>query len=59
MANIIVKAKVLIPFTDKHTGKKYEKVGEIIDISAKRFNEITSKDKLIELVEEEEATTKK
>ncbi len=56
---IMVKAKVLIPFTDKHTGKKYEKVGEIIEISAKRFNEITSKGRLIELVEEEAATTKK
>ena len=55
----MVKAKVLIPFTDKYTGKKYEKVGEVIEVSVKRFNEITSEDKLIELVAEEEKATKK
>ena len=34
-----MKAKVIIPFIDKHTGKSYKK-GEIIDISPERFIEI-------------------
>ncbi len=54
----MVKAKVLIPYTDKNTGKKHVK-NEIIEVSAKRFNEITSKGRFIELVEEEEPTTTK
>ena len=48
-----MKVKVLIPFTDKVTKKKY-KVGEIIEVTAKRFNEITEKGKLICPVEENE-----
>lgn len=53
-----MKAKVLIPFTDKHTGKTYKK-GEIIDsISAERFNEITRKGRYIEAHEDAPATTK-
>ena len=47
-----MKVKVLIPFTDKHTGKKHNK-GEIFDVSAKRFNEITEKGKLVEPIDSE------
>lgn len=50
-----MKAKVLITFNDKYTGKQYKK-GDVIEVTAKRFNEITSKGKFIQLVEE--ATTK-
>jgi len=46
-----MKVKVVIAFTDKHTGKKY-KAGEVIDVTAKRFNEITAKGKFIQPVEE-------
>ena len=46
-----MKAKVLIPFTDKYTGKKYAK-GEVIEVSAARFNEITKKDRFVEAYEE-------
>ncbi len=50
-----MKAKVLIPFTDKVSGKKYEKKGEIIpDMTAKRFNEITAKGNYIEAFDETE-----
>lgn len=47
-----MKAKVLIPFRDKETKKAYKK-GDIIDVTAKRFNEITAKGRFIQLVEEE------
>lgn len=47
-----MKAKVLIPFTDKYTGKTHKK-GEIInDITAERFNEITRKGRYIEAYED-------
>ena len=46
-----MKVKVLIPFCDKYTGKTYKK-DEIIEITVKRFNEITLKGKYIELIEE-------
>ncbi len=46
-----MKAKVLIPFTDKYTGKEYKK-GEIIEVTAARFNEITKKDRLVEAHDE-------
>lgn len=46
-----MKVKVLIPFTDKHTGKKHYK-GETFDASASRINEILAKGKYIKLVEE-------
>lgn len=52
-----MKAKVLIPFKDKETKKAYKK-GDIIDVTAKRFNEITSKGKFIQLVEEDEKPAK-
>ena len=53
-----MKVKILIPFTDKHTGKKHKK-GDIFDISAKRFNEITTKGKLVELIDDEKEPEKK
>ena len=46
-----MKAKVLIPFTDKVTGKKYAK-GAVIDVTADRFNEILKKGALIEATED-------
>lgn len=46
-----IKAKVLIPFNDKYTGKKYAK-GDIIEVTPVRFNEILKKDKLIEAVDD-------
>lgn len=52
MANTI-KAKVLLPFTDKETNKQYKK-GDIINLTAKRFNEVRRKGKYIEVLEEPE-----
>lgn len=52
-----MKAKVLIPFKDKETKKAYKK-GDIIDVTVKRFNEITKQGKFIELVEENEKPAK-
>lgn len=46
-----MKAKVLIPFRDKVTGKKH-KSGDVIDVSAKRFNEIAEKGKFLILMEQ-------
>ena len=46
-----MKAKVLIPFIDMFTGQYHEK-GAVINVSAKRFNEITKKGRFIEVVEE-------
>lgn len=45
-----IKVKVLAPFFDKHNGKKYEK-GDTIEVSPERFNEILTKGKLVEAVE--------
>lgn len=53
-----MKAKVLIPFNDKYTGKEYKK-DDVIDVTAKRFNEITKKGKFIQLVEESAAKENK
>ena len=47
-----MKAKVLISFRDKET-KKIHKIGDVITVTTKRFNEITSKGKYVEAVEEE------
>lgn len=47
-----MKVKVLIPFRDRETKKKYKK-GDIIDVTAKRFNEITTSGRYIQPVEEE------
>jgi hypothetical protein len=46
-----MKAKVLIPYTDKETGQKRKK-GDVFNITAKRFNEITAKGRYIEAVDE-------
>ena len=46
-----MKAKVLIPFTDKET-RQTRKKGEVFNISAKRFNEIVGKGRYIEAVDE-------
>ena len=50
-----MKVVVLIPFCDKYTGEQYKK-GDVFNITAKRFNEITQKGRYIQLVEEEEST---
>ena len=47
-----MRAKVLKSFRDKYNQKVY-KVGEILNISKKRYEEILKVDKLIEKVEEE------
>lgn len=47
-----MRAKVLKSFRDKYNHKVY-KVGEILNISKKRYEEILKVDKLIEKVEEE------
>ena len=54
----MIKVKVLIPFNDKYTGKQCKK-GEILELTAKRINEINRKGSFIELVEEETTTAKK
>lgn len=36
-----MKVKILIPFTDKHTGKEYKK-NDIVDFTAQRINEFLS-----------------
>lgn len=53
-----MKAKVLIPYTDKETGQKRNK-GDVINITAKRFNEITAKGRYIEAVDEPVNTNNK
>ena len=47
-----MKVKVLIPFRDKETKKEYKK-GDLIDVTVKRFNEITANGRYIQLVEDE------
>ena len=47
-----MKAKVMIPFSDKYTGKRY-KENDIIDVTATRFNEIAEQGKYLLLVEDE------
>lgn len=49
-----MKMKVLIPFIDKYTGKKYKK-GDIAEVTAKRFNEIQKRDRLVEAYDESTA----
>ena len=46
-----MKAKVLIPFRDKETGKLHKK-GDIITVTSARFGEILRKGDYIEAVEE-------
>lgn len=47
-----MKVKVLIPYKDKET-KKIHKKGDVIDVTVKRFNEITTKGRYIQPVEDE------
>lgn len=53
-----MKVKVLIPFNDKVTGQHHEK-GAVINLTAKRFNEISRKGRYIELLEEPETKKEK
>lgn len=55
----MIKAKVLISFTDKVTKKKY-KAGEVIELTPARFNEILAYNggKLIEAAETTEKKEK-
>jgi hypothetical protein len=53
-----IKVKVVIPFTDKETKKKYNK-GDIITLTARRYSEILKRGNLVELVEEKEAEKSK
>ena len=46
---------VLMPFCDKHTGEKYKK-NDIIDVTASRFNEITTKGRYVEPIDETKQT---
>jgi hypothetical protein len=48
-----MKAKVLIPFTDKYTWKKY-KAGDTVEMTVNRFNEIIKKGGYIEAAEKAE-----
>lgn len=48
-----MKAKVLIPFRDKETKKECKK-GDVIEITEKRFKEITKQGKFIALHKENE-----
>lgn len=49
-----MKVKVLKKFIDKHNGDVYE-VGDVLNITKKRYNEILTVDKLVEeIVEEKE-----
>lgn len=52
-----MKAKVMIPFTDKTNGKQYKK-GDIIDVTATRFNEIAEKGKYLQAYDENEKPVK-
>ena len=57
----MIRVKVLIPFNDKYTGKQYKK-DDILEMTAKRINEINRTGSFIELVEdttETKTTTKK
>ena len=53
-----MKAKVLIHYTDKESGQKRKK-GDVINITANRFNEITAKGRYLEAVEEPVNTNNK
>lgn len=48
-----MKVKVLKRFRDKHSNEIH-KVGDILDITKKRYNEILKVDKLIEKVEDDQ-----
>ena len=48
-----MKVKVLAKFRDKHNLKKVYKVGEVIEVSEERYEEILLKGKLVEPIEED------
>ena len=50
--------KVIKGFNDKYTGEKY-KVGDVVEFSTTRANEILTVDKLIEKIVEETIETPK
>ena len=52
-----MKVKILIPFTDKHTGKEYKK-NDIVDFTAQRINEFLDAKRggFIRLVENDATT---
>ena len=47
-----MKVKVLKRFKDKHT-KEIHKVGDVLDVTKKRYEEILTKGKLVEEIDEE------
>lgn len=47
-----MKVKVLKKFIDKHNGNVYQ-VGDVLNITKKRYNEILAVDKLVEEITEE------
>lgn len=49
-----MKVRVLKNFRDKYDKNKHYKVGEEIEITKKRFNEILKVDKLVEEIKEGE-----
>lgn len=53
-----MKAKVLQEFKDKYSGKLH-KVGDVIEVSAERFEEIQTVGNLVEEVKEKAKTAKK
>lgn len=52
----MIKVKVMFDFTDKYTGKQYKK-GTVVELTAKRINEINDSGKYIRLVEDDAAAT--
>ena len=52
-----MKVKVLIPFRDKHTSTVYQ-AGDVVEMTATRYNEIVKKAKFVEPVDDEPATAK-
>ena len=46
-----MKAKDILPFRDKQTGKEH-KAGEVIELNVQRFNEIRNKGRYIEACED-------
>lgn len=53
-----MKAKVIIPFNDKYTGKEHKK-GDVIEVTAARFNEICRKGRHVEAFDETTAKENK
>lgn len=51
-----MKVKVLKRFKDKHTNQIH-KVGDMLDVTKKRYEEILTKGKLVEEIDEEPAET--